>query len=268
MLLIATLLVVVLVIVRQAISIWETRVVVERQRSDLVSSIISHELRTPLTAMVGFLAVLQDDPRLSATERREMIDVVAEQTAYLERVVEDMLNLAHGDPDRMDLNVSEHNVAALVESSLRASAVKRAHLTVEVQPRLEAIVDGSRLQQVLVNLLTNASWYGGKECVVVAFSRAGGFVVEVHDSGSGVPKKYELTIWERFERGENRYNATVPGSGIGLAMVRNIVESHGGTASYRRSKRLGGACFVIDLPGRVGKQRPIAIVSSNTMAIG
>lgn len=266
-LLIATLLVVVLVIVRQAISIWETRVVVERQRSDLVSS-ISHELRTPLTAMVGFLAVLQDDPRLSATERREMIDVVAEQTAYLERVVEDMLNLAHGDPDRMDLNVSEHNVAALVESSLRASAVDRAHLTVEVQPGLEAIVDGSRLQQVLVNLLTNASWYGGKECVVVAFSRAGGLVIEVHDSGSGVPKKYELTIWERFERGENRYNATVPGSGIGLAMVRNIVESHGGTASYRRSERLGGACFVIDLPGRVGKQRPIAVVSSSPMAIG
>ena len=266
-LVVAALVVAVLVVVRQAIAIRENRTIVEQQRSELVSS-ISHELRTPLTAMVGFLALLQDDPKLTAIERREMIDVVAEQTAYLERVVEDMLNLAHGDPDRMDLNVSEHNVAALVESSLRASAVDRAHLTVEVQPGLEAIVDGSRLQQVLVNLLTNASWYGGKECVVVAFSRAGGLVIEVHDSGSGVPKKHELTIWERFERGENRYNATVPGSGIGLAMVRNIVESHGGTAGYRRSKRLGGACFVIDLPGRVGKQRPIAIVSSSTMAIG
>jgi len=266
-LLVATLLVVVLVIARQAISIRETRVIVERQRSDLVSS-ISHELRTPLTAMVGFLAVLQDDPQLTAIERREMIDVAAEQTAYLERVVEDMLALAHGDPGRMELNVSEHNVAALIESSLRSAAIDRKHVVVEVQPALEAIVDGSRLQQVLVNLLTNASWYGRKDFLVVAYSRAGGLVMEVHDSGSGVPKKYELTIWERFERGENRYNANVPGSGIGLAMVKNITESHGGTASYRRSKRLGGACFVIDLPGRVGKQRPIAIVSSNTMAIG
>jgi signal transduction histidine kinase len=51
-------------------------------------------------------------------------------------------------------------------------------------------------------------------------------------------------------------------------MVRNIAESHGGTANYRRSNRLGGACFFIDLPGRVGKQQPIAIVSSSTMAIG
>jgi signal transduction histidine kinase len=266
-LLVATILVVVLVIARQAISIWETRVIVERQRSDLVSS-VSHELRTPLTAMVGFLAVLQDDARLTAIERREMIDVVAEQSAYLGRVVEDMLALAHGDPDRMELNVSEHNVAALIESSLRSASIDRKGVAVEVQPGLEAVIDGSRLQQVLVNLLTNASWYGGKECVVVAFSRTGGLVIEVHDSGSGVPKKYELTIWERFERGENRYNANVPGSGIGLAMVKNIAESHGGTAGYRRSDRLGGACFFVDLPGRVGKQRPIAIVSSSTMAIG
>ena len=266
-LLIATLLVVVLVIARQAISIWETRVIVERQRSDLVSS-VSHELRTPLTAMVGFLAVLQGDPNLAAGERREMIDVVAEQTAYLERVVEDMLALAHGDPDRMELNVSEHSVAALIESSVRSAAIDPTRVTVEVRPGLEAIVDGSRLQQVLVNLLTNASWYGGEECVIVAFSRVGGLIIEVHDSGQGVPKKYELTIWERFERGENRYNASVPGSGIGLAIVKNIAESHGGTASYRRSERLGGACFVIDLPGRVGKQRPIAIVPSTTRAIG
>lgn len=266
-LLIATLLVVVLVIARQAISIRETRVIVEQQRSELVSS-ISHELRTPLTAMVGFLAVLQDDPKLSAIERREMVDVVAEQTAYLERVVEDMLTLAHGDPNRMELHVSEHNVAALVEGSLRAAAIDRTRVEMEVQPGLEAVVDGSRLQQILVNLLTNASWYGGKDILVVAFSRAGELVIEVHDSGSGVPKKYELTIWERFERGENRYNAGVPGSGIGLAMVKSIAESHGGKATYQRSKRLGGACFAIDLPGRVGKQRPIAVVPMSTRAIG
>ncbi|MGB5166788.1 MAG: HAMP domain-containing sensor histidine kinase [Acidimicrobiia bacterium] len=266
-LLVATFIVGGLVIARQGIAIRENRIVVEQQRSDLVSS-ISHELRTPLTAMVGFLAVLQDDPNLAVIERREMIDVVAEQTGYLERVVEDMLALAHGDPDRMELNVSEHNVAALIETSVRSAAIDSKRVTVEVQSGLEAIVDGSRLQQVLVNLLTNASWYGGEECVVVAFSRAGGLIIEVHDSGPGVPKQYELTIWERFERGENRYNANVPGSGIGLAMVKNIAESHGGTAKYRRSERLGGACFVIDLPGRVGKQRPIAIVPSTTRAIG
>jgi len=266
-LLVATLIVAILVIARQAISIRENRILVEQQRSELVSS-ISHELRTPLTSMVGFMAVLQNETSLSAPERREMMNVVVEQTAYLERLVEDLLGLAHGDPKRMELHVAEHDVGAVVESALTSSSVDRTHVSIEVQPGLLAVIDGSRIQQILVNLLTNAAWYGGADVLVCAFARAGGLVLEVHDSGSGVPKKYELTIWERFERGENRYNANVPGSGIGLAMVKSIAESHGGTAGYRRSDRLGGACFFVDLPGRVGKQRPIAIVSSSTMAIG
>jgi len=263
----ASVIVAVLVVVRQAIAIRENQIVVEGQRSELVSS-ISHELRTPLTAMVGFMALLQDDKSLSTTERQEMMAVVVEQTNYLERLVEDLLGLSRGDLKRMELTVSEHDVKTVIDRAITSAPINPAHVSVEVAPNLVAVIDGGRIQQILVNLLTNASWYGGADTLVCAFDRAGGLVIEVHDSGAGVPKKHELTIWERFERGENRYNANVPGSGIGLAMVRNIAESHGGTASYQRSKRLGGACFVIDLPGRVGKQRPIAIVSSSTMAIG
>ncbi len=76
-------------------------------------------------------------------------------------------------------------------------------------------------------------------------------VIEVHDDGPGVPKKYELTMWDRFERGPNRLNATVPGSGIGLAIVDIIARSHGGSASYRQSELLGGACFSIEIPDAV-----------------
>lgn len=266
-LLIATLAVALLVIARQGISIRENRILVERQRSDLVSS-ISHELRTPLTAMVGFLDIVKEDSTLSKAERIEMIEIVAEQATYLERIVEDLLSLAHGSPDRMDLDLAERNVAALIENAVLATAVNRRRVDVDVEPGLIAVVDGNRLQQVLVNLLSNAARYGGDQCLVAAFAEGSGLVIEVHDAGPGVPKKHELAIWERFERGQNRYNAAVPGSGIGLAMVRSIAESHGGRASYRRSERLGGACFAIDLPGRVGKQRPIAIVPGGKMAIG
>jgi signal transduction histidine kinase len=266
-LIVAILVVGALVIARQAIAIRENRIAVEQQRSDLVSS-ISHELRTPLTAMVGFIAVLQEDQNLSAAERREIVGVVAEQTSHLERIVEDLLALGRGDSDRMELQVSEHDLADAIESALRSTEIDRDCVTVEVEPGLVAVVDGDRLQQILANLLTNASWYGGDECLVAAFSSGGGLFIEVHDSGPGVPKKHELAIWDRFERGQNRYNASVPGSGIGLAVVRSIAESHGGQATYRRSNRLGGACFVIDLPGRVGKQRPIALVPMSTRAIG
>ncbi|MEA3501536.1 MAG: HAMP domain-containing sensor histidine kinase [Actinomycetota bacterium] len=266
-LLVASLAVAMLVIGRQGIAIRENRMIVERQRTELVSS-ISHELRTPLTAMVGFLAVLQEDPKLHLEERIEMIEVVVDQATYLERIIEDLLLLAHDDPSRIGLSVSERDIAAIVESSLHAATIDPSSVTVEVEPGLSAIVDGGRLQQVLVNLLSNARRYGGDQCLVIARDDGGRLIIEVHDSGLGVPKKHEIMIWERFERGPNRYNAAVPGSGIGLAMVRAIAEAHGGRATYRSSDRLGGACFTIDLPGRVGKRETNLVAPSTTMAIG
>jgi two-component system sensor histidine kinase AdeS len=75
--------------------------------------------------------------------------------------------------------------------------------------------------------------------------------IEVHDNGPGVPKKYEVAIWDRFDRGANRLNASTPGSGIGLAVVEAITRAHGGNTGYRASERLGGACFRVVLPDRV-----------------
>jgi signal transduction histidine kinase len=266
-LLIATVVTWLLVSVRQSIAIRENRMLVEQQQSDLVSS-ISHELRTPLTAMVGFLEIVKEDSSLSKDERIEMIEIVAEQATYLERIVEDLLALAHGTPDRMDLDLSECNIDAIIENAVHAIAINRRNVEVEVKPVLTAVIDGNRIQQVLVNLLSNAARYGGDRCLVAAYSEGSSLVIEVHDSGPGVPKKHEISIWERFERGQNRYNAAVPGSGIGLAMVKSIAEAHGGRASYRRSSRLGGSRFVIELPGRVGGQESITVAPTRRMAIG
>jgi len=266
-LLVASLVVAFLVIGRQGIAIRENRMIVERQRTELVSS-ISHELRTPLTAMVGFLAVLQEDPKLHLEERIEMIEVVVDQATYLERIVEDLLILAHDDPTRIHLDVSSWNVATVAEHALNAANIDQSCVTVDIDPDLTAVVDGGRIQQVLVNLLSNAKRYGGDRCLVLAHSSGGRLLLEVHDSGPGIPKKHELTVWERFERGPNRYNATVPGSGIGLAMVRSIAEAHGGRATYRPSELLGGACFVVDLPGRVSAPSVNLVAPSGTMAVG
>ncbi len=266
-LLIATLAVAFLVIARQGIAIRENRRIVERERSDLVSS-ISHELRTPLTATVGFVSLLQEDPKIDLEQRIEMINVVVEQTMYLERIVQDLLLLAHDESSEMTLHTAEWRIEPLVENAILSSSVGRVNVTTEIEPGLSAFIDADRLQQILVNLLTNAARYGGDSCLVVARGVQGQLIIEVHDSGPGVPKKYELTIWDRFERGPNRYNAAVPGTGIGLAMVKSIALAHGGRARYRQSERLGGACFVVEFAGRVPDSEPIAIVQPSTMAIG
>ena len=254
LLLTGTFLVAILVIGRQALAIRENRVLIEQQRTELVSS-ISHELRTPLTAMLGFLSILHYNEVNGPGERAELIEVVHHQANYLARIVQDLLLLADGDPSGMSLTITEVNVGGTIENSLNATSIDHDCVEVDVSERLIAHVDAERLEQILVNLITNADRYGGNACLIKAFANGGALVIEVHDSGPGVPKKHELVIWERFERGPNRYNSLVPGTGIGLAVVRAIVEAHGGRAGYRRSDELGGGCFWVELPGRIDTEK-------------
>jgi signal transduction histidine kinase len=103
--------------------------------------------------------------------------------------------------------------------------------------------------QALVNLLTNATRYGAGRIEVVTLCAGGELTFEVRDDGPGVDERFERVIWERFERGLHRLDAGIPGSGIGLSVVRGIARAHRGDAGYRRSERLGGSCFWVSVPG-------------------
>lgn len=246
------LIVMILVFVRQGVSIRENRELVERQRTALVSS-ISHELRTPLTAMVGFLDILNDgDQHVNDDSQREMLGIVDQQARYMARIVSDLVMLNRSEPD-LGLQPRSVAIEPLIAAAVDSTDLESASgVALEVEPGLVGYVDPDRIQQVVVNLLTNASRYGGPNRLVTAASHDDGLVIEVHDDGPGVPKRYELAIWDRFERGAHRYDAGIPGSGIGLAVVDMLVRAHDGSATYRRSERLGGACFSISLPGRSG----------------
>ena len=240
-----------LVISRQAIAIRENRQLVERQRSDLVSS-ISHELRTPLTAIVGFLDVMTDDEAgIGDMERLELTEVIHEQARHMSGIVSDLILLARGSPNEMTLRESVVTVAEVVKKATTSVERKTSSITIEVEAHLQALLDAGRVQQVIVNLLSNAVRYGQDKTLIVVRGEGNDLAIEVHDNGPGVPKKYEMAIWERFERGANRFNASTPGSGIGLAVVEAITKAHGGETAYRESERLGGACFRGVLPNRV-----------------
>ncbi len=247
---VGALLVVLLIIIRQGLAIRETRELVEQQRSALVSS-ISHELRTPLTAMVGFLDILTDpDQHIEREVREEMMGVVNQQASYMAGIVSDLVMLNRSEPD-LQLKQRLVDVESVVGSAVASLDIDSGPgVTVEVEPGLTGFFDPNRIQQILVNLLTNAARYGGPNRLVVGRRSGNDVIFEVHDDGPGVPKRYEVIIWDRFERGSHRYNAGVPGSGIGLAIVAMLARAHQGTVSYRRSERLGGACFSMTLIGR------------------
>jgi signal transduction histidine kinase len=239
-----------LVIARQAVAIRENRRLVEAQQTALVSS-ISHELRTPLTAMVGFLELLDAGAITDPVEREEMTSIVSEQASHLGRIVSDLVMLASERIATMDLDISPTAIDDLAWAAIGNAAVDATSVRVHAQRGVVAYVDPGRVKQALANLLGNAARYGGEKVLVVAKAEAGNLLLEVHDDGPGVPRKYELLIWEKFERGPNRLNSAMPGSGIGLPVTDAIARAHGGSAGYRRSERLGGACFWMRLPGRV-----------------
>ena len=103
--------------------------------------------------------------------------------------------------------------------SIRAVGRGGVTMTVDVEAGLKAEVDARRIQQVLVNLVSNVVRYGGNAVLVTAHRERSALGLEVHDNGEDVPKKWELAIWNRFERGSQRFLASNPGTGIGLAAV-------------------------------------------------
>jgi signal transduction histidine kinase len=239
-----------LVIARQGVAIVENRAHIEQQRHALVST-ISHELRTPLTSILGFIELIENDQEsLNATEQTAMLEIVHDQADYMSRIVSDLIMLARDVGSEMQLEFEPVAITEVVSQSIQASGIAAKPPTVECPPDVVGVVDPARVQQALVNMLTNATRYGGGDILMRVKVIGSDLILEVHDDGEGVPRRFEVVVWDRFERGPNRLNATIPGSGIGLAIVQAIAKAHGGSASYRVSEDLGGACFAVTLPGR------------------
>ncbi|MDH3306163.1 MAG: HAMP domain-containing histidine kinase [Acidimicrobiia bacterium] len=264
-----TLVVGALILARQGVAIAVGRKLVEKERRFLISS-VSHELRTPLTAMVGFLDVLKEpDSGLEEPERDELMEVVNEQARYLARIVSDLVLLARSNTTAMDLHISTFDASDLVTQAVNSTDIPFESVSVWAPRSITVSADPDRLQQLIVNLLSNANRYGNGRVSVVVDRNGGDLVLEVHDNGPGVPKRFEHAIWDRFERGVHRLSSDVQGSGIGLAIVDAIAIAHGGTRSYSRSDKLGGACFTVTLPGRVIDEfaDPKPIIRSHLSAV-
>jgi K+-sensing histidine kinase KdpD len=173
--------------------------------------------------------------------------------------------LASDSGGAMDLNIESVPVDELAWRAVNSGEIDPSMVRVDADRNTVAFVDNQRIQHALNCLLGNAIRYGGSNIELVVGSDQSTLVLEVHDDGPGVPRKYELVIWEKFSRGPNHLNATVPGSGIGLAITRDIATAHGGLTGYRRSERLGGACFWIRLPARAqNTARPQPIAASQS----
>ena len=229
----------------------------------------SHELRTPLTAMrsVGEVA-LQRSP--NAAEAREVIGSMLEEVDRLTRLVENLLTLTRGESGRIPVArdvVDLRELTASVSDSLHVLAEeKHQHLLVETGLPVTAACDPAILRQGLINLLHNAIKYtpgGGAIRVVVQRATSGEAVIEVRDTGPGIPAADCQRIFERFYRVDGGRSREAGGVGLGLAIARWAVEANGGRIEVE-SQEGRGAMFRIVLPvaERPGADMPQPVKTS------
>lgn len=223
-----------------------------RLREDFVSG-VSHELRTPLAQIRMFVETLLLGRFRSETERRSSLEIIDREARRLGQLVDNVLRFSGAErgsnrvaPEPMALAPLVRDVAEAFEPLARA---RRVEVRTELEPGVAVAVDRSALRQMLLNLLDNAVKYGPPGQTVRVATRSVGDAVhlEVDDEGPGIPAVDRELVWTAFSRLERDVDVAVAGSGIGLAVVRELAGLHGAAVSIEDAPG-GGARFTIAFP--------------------
>jgi signal transduction histidine kinase len=241
----------------------------DRARRQLLAD-VSHELTTPLTALRGYLETLRmAELNLDEATRERYLGIMSDETGRLERIIGDLLELARLEGGGGSITFQEVPVVELFERVLarheRASQAARVRMTTSIAPGAETLMgDQDRLEQVLQNLAANALRYSpaGSTIALDARPSADGIVLTVSDAGSGIPAEHLPHIFDRFYKVEGSRavqptEAWTNGSGLGLSIVKAIVERHGGRISV--TSEPGRTVFTLAFANRPASGRAPAV---------
>ena len=232
------------------------------QMKDEFLATLSHELRTPLTAILGWAQVLRRGSRDQADLHRglQTIERNARAQAQLIEDLLDMSSIASGKVKLEMLSLSPAAIAAAAIETVRPAAeAKHIHLHTDFEAAAGMVAgDANRLQQIIWNLLTNAIKFTPHDgAVTVGVRREGDQIaIFVRDTGIGIAPDFIHHVFERFRQADATTTRKHGGLGLGLSIVKHLVEQHGGTVNAESAGEGLGACFTVRLPRRAGKNEP------------
>jgi signal transduction histidine kinase len=224
-------------------------------------AVLSHELRTPLNAIFGWIRMLRSG-RLDEPTTARALEVIERNVAQQSRLIGDLLEASRIVVGRLELDMQRVDLSALVagvvESFRPAADAQQLTLKSALDPEAGPVHgDPDRLRQVVENLLGNAIKFtpaGGTVMVTLARHREAHLVVS--DTGSGIEPEFLPHVFERFRQADSTSTRAHAGLGLGLAIVRHIVEMHGGRVRAESPGRDQGATFTVDLPLATGAPAP------------
>ena len=219
---------------------------------DEVLGVVSHDLRNPISAIAMCARVLEDNPPADEASRRELLATIRESTEWVNRLIEDLLDVANIERGRLSLHVSPQEPSQLALQTLHMFEVEAGGHGIALDARLSTNLplvsaDGARIVQVLGNLVRNAIKFTPRDgCIVIAAeSRDGGVAFSVSDTGAGMAAERQMRVFERYWQSSE--GARSHGSGLGLSIAKGIVEAHGGRISVE--SELGkGSVFTFTIP--------------------
>jgi signal transduction histidine kinase/ActR/RegA family two-component response regulator len=227
---------------------------VSRLKDEFLAT-LSHELRTPLNAVLGW-AQLLDAGQLDARQQRRATETIVRNAKAQARLVEDILDVSAIVNGKLRLRLTTVDLAAVVRSAIEvvrpAAEAKRIEMRTLFAPHLLMVGDADRLRQVAWNLLSNAVKFSNPSAVVnVRIDHdASQLVLTVADAGKGIDPEFLPYLFERFRQADSSTTREWGGLGLGLAIVRHMVELHGGTVSAESGGVNHGATFRVMLPVR------------------
>ena len=222
-----------------------------RQKDEFLA-MLAHELRNPLAAIRYAVELGQMSPADSA---EEMFGIIDRQTGNLAHLIDDLLDVSRISRDKVTLRREHVNVAACVEGAAATVrpliGAKKHELSLDMaDPSINVFVDPTRTEQIIANLLTNAAKYTNKggRVKVRTFAENGEAVIQVIDTGIGLPPEMLHRVFDLFAQADRTLDRSQGGLGIGLTVARKLAEMHGGSIAAD-SEGLGhGSTFTVRLP--------------------
>jgi signal transduction histidine kinase/CheY-like chemotaxis protein len=224
-----------------------------RTKDDFLAT-LSHELRTPLNAILGWASILSRTDR-DRSRVMHAVRVIERNARVQSQMIEELLDVSRIAAGRVRLSVSNVPIAGAVDAAFEsvrpAAEAKGVHLRKQIDVDTETVrADPRRLQQIIWNLLSNAVRFtpGGGQVSVVARGERNGVEIVVTDTGSGIAPEFLPHIFDRFRQGDSSTTRAHGGLGLGLAIVRDLLELHGGTVRADSPGEGRGATFTVWLP--------------------
>jgi signal transduction histidine kinase len=219
-------------------------------------AMVTHDLRSPTSTIHLALQMLQEDGMVGTLnqEQQQIIEVITKATDSLNGLINDYLDFAQIDAGYLRLEWSISNLIPILQSSVHLAEMqakaKSQTLILDCQNKLHAVVDAKRIKQVFDNLITNAIKYTPRrgKIKVQLYQQQNKIIFKVQDTGYGIPAQQLPSLFRKYHRLPGEATRAVRGSGLGLLIVKEIVEAHKGTVKAQSAGKGKGSTFTATIP--------------------